>query len=46
MSSANGSRKYDSGYQKCKKKQRIDDLNQSQKGAMEIFIIKESSNTR
>ena len=43
MSSTNQSRKYDSGYQKCKKKQIIDDLKQSQKGAMQRFIIKESS---
>lgn len=34
-------RKYDSGNQKRKKKQRIEELTQSQKGAMERFIIKE-----
>jgi len=42
MSSANRSRKYDSGSQKRKKKQRLDDLTQSQKGAMDRFIVKES----
>jgi len=42
MSSANRSRKYDSGSQKRKRKQRIEDLTQSQKGAMDRFIIKES----
>jgi hypothetical protein len=34
MSSVNRSRKYDSGYQKHKRKQRTEDLTQSQKGAM------------
>jgi hypothetical protein len=42
MSSANQSRKHDSGYQKRKRKQRIEDLTQSQKGAMDRFIIQES----
>ena len=42
MSSTNRSRKYDSGSQKRKRKQRIEDLTQSQKGAMDRFIIKES----
>ena len=42
MSSANRSRKYDSGSQKRKKNQRLDDLTQSQKGAMDRFIVKES----
>ena len=42
MSSANRSRKYDSGSQKRKKKQRLDDLTQSQKGAMDRFVVKES----
>ena len=42
MSSANRSRKYDSGSPKRKRKQRIEDLTQSQKGAMDRFIIKES----
>ena len=37
MSSANRSRKYDSGSQKRKKKQRLDDLTQSQKRAMDRF---------
>ena len=41
MSSSNRIRKYDSGNQKRKKKQRIEELTQSQKGAMERFIIKE-----
>ena len=43
MSSTNRFRKYESGYQKRKKKQRIDELTQSQKGAMDRFIIKESN---
>ena len=42
MSSANRSRKFDSGSQKRKKKQRLDDLTQSQKGAMDRFVVKES----
>ena len=42
MSSANRSRKYESDYQKRKKKQRIEDLTQSQKGAMDKFVRKES----
>jgi hypothetical protein len=41
MSSSNRIRKYDSGNQKHKKKQRIEESTQSQKGAMERFIIKE-----
>jgi hypothetical protein len=36
------SRKYESGFQKCKKKQRIENLTQSQKGSMDRFVIKES----
>nr|TKW32606.1 hypothetical protein SEVIR_2G178500v2 [Setaria viridis] len=36
------SRKYESGYQKRKKKQRIEDLTQSQKDAMDKFVRKES----
>jgi len=42
MSSANRSRKYNSGSQKRKRKQRIEDLTQSLKEAMDRFIIKES----
>ena len=42
MSSANRSRKYNSGSQKRKRKQRIEDLTQSRKEAMDRFIIKES----
>ena len=42
MTSANRSRKYDSGSQKRKNKQRLDDLTQSQKGAMDRFIVKKS----
>ena len=42
MSSANRSRKYESSYQKRKKKQGIEDLTQSQKGAMDKFVRKES----
>ena len=42
MPSANRSRKYDSVSQKRKRKQRIEDLTQSPKGAMDRFIIKES----
>jgi hypothetical protein len=34
-------RKYESGHQKCQKKQRIEKLTQSQKGAMDRFIIRE-----
>ena len=43
MSSTNRFRKYESGYQKRKKKQIIEELTQSQKGAMDRFIIKESN---
>jgi hypothetical protein len=35
-------RKYESGFQKRKKKQRIENLTHSQKGAMDRFVIKES----
>ena len=43
MSSANRFRKYKSGSQKRKKKQRIEESTQSQKRAMDsLFIIKES----
>ena len=42
MTSTNRSRKYDSGSQKRKNKQRLDDLTQSQKGAMDRFIVKKS----
>ena len=42
MSSANRSRKYESGYQKRKKKQRIEDLIQSHKETMDMFITKQS----
>jgi len=42
MTSANLSRKYDSGSKKHKNKQRLDDLTQSQKEAMDRFIVKES----
>ena len=42
MTSANRSRKYDSGSQKRKNKQRLDGLTQYQKGAMDRFIVKES----
>ncbi|GER29829.1 HAT family dimerisation domain containing protein [Striga asiatica] len=41
MPSENHHRKYDSGYQKHRKKQRVDELIESQKGAMERFIRKE-----
>ena len=41
ITSANRYRKYDSGSQKRKNKQRLDDLTQSQKGAMDRFIVKE-----
>ena len=36
-------RKYKSGSQKRKKKQRIEELTQTQKGAMDRFIVKESN---
>jgi hypothetical protein len=36
------SRKYESGFQKRKKQKRIEGLIQSQKGAMDRFVIKES----
>ena len=42
MSFANQSRKYDYSSQKRKKKQRLDDLTQSRKGAMDRFIVKKS----
>jgi hypothetical protein len=42
MSSRNPSRKYDSGYQKRKKKQRIENLIESQKASMDKFVIKDS----
>ena len=42
MSSANRSKNFESGCQKHKKKQRIEDLIQSQKGAMDRFITKQS----
>jgi hypothetical protein len=40
MSSTNHSRKFESGSQKRKKKQRIEKLIQSQQGAMDRFITK------
>ena len=42
MSSANRSKNFESGCQKHKKKQRIEDLIQSQKGAMDRFVTKQS----
>jgi hypothetical protein len=42
MSSANRSRKFVSGWQKHKKKQRIEKLVQSQQGAMDMFVTKQS----
>jgi len=42
MSSANRSRKFESGWQKRKKKQRIEKLVQSQERAMDRFITKQS----
>jgi hypothetical protein len=42
MSSANRSRKFESGWQKRKKKQRIEKLVQSQEGAIDRFITKQS----
>ena len=43
MSSTNRFRKYESGYQKRRKKQRIEELTHSQEGAPDRFIIKESN---
>jgi len=43
MSSTNRFRKYELGYQKRRKKQRIEELTQSQEGALDRFIIKESN---
>jgi hypothetical protein len=43
MSSSNRIRKFESGSQKRKKKQRIEKLTQSQKGSMDRFVIKESN---
>ncbi|XP_058746051.1 uncharacterized protein LOC131618918 [Vicia villosa] len=37
-------RKFESGYEKRKKKKRLDELTQSQLGALDKFIIKESKN--
>ncbi|XP_066330541.1 uncharacterized protein [Miscanthus floridulus] len=42
MSSTNRSRKFESGFQKRKKKQRIEELVQSQQGAMDRFVTKQS----
>jgi hypothetical protein len=42
MSSANRSRKFESGWQKRKKKQRIEKLVQSQQGAIDMFVTKQS----
>jgi hypothetical protein len=42
MSSANWSKKFESGWQKRKKKQRIEDLIQSQKGAKNRSVTKQS----
>ena len=41
MSSSSRIRKYDSGYEKRKKKKRIQQLVQSQKGALDSFVVKE-----
>ncbi|XP_057252293.1 uncharacterized protein LOC130592131 [Beta vulgaris subsp. vulgaris] len=35
-------RKYDCGYEKRKKKKRIEELTQSQRGALDKFVVKES----
>jgi hypothetical protein len=43
MSSSNRIRKYESGFQKRKRKQRIEQLTESQKGSMDRFVIKESN---
>ena len=32
-------RKYESGFEKCKKKRRMEELIQSQKGALDKFVI-------
>jgi hypothetical protein len=42
MSSANWSKNFESDWQKRKKKQRIEDLIQSQKGTMDRFVTKQS----
>lgn len=41
-----GIRKHASGYEKRKKKQRIEELTKSQKGAIDKFILKQTSNSR
>jgi hypothetical protein len=35
-------RRYDSGFEKCKKKQRLEAAAQSQKSALDRFVLKES----
>ncbi|OEL34949.1 hypothetical protein BAE44_0004032, partial [Dichanthelium oligosanthes] len=43
MSSRN--RRYDSGYEKLKKKQRLEVAAQTQKGALDRYVVKESQFT-
>jgi hypothetical protein len=45
MSSSSRIRKFDSGYEKRKKKKRLKALAQSQKGALDRYVIKENQSS-
>jgi hypothetical protein len=45
MSSSSRIRKFDSGYEKRKKKKRLEALAQSQKGALDRYVIKENQSS-